>query len=59
VLTRITKNFPTGETEKVKRVHFYSFIKSAGDKWTALLFDINLLFCTVVTLDHLQLADAV
>jgi hypothetical protein len=23
------------------------------------LFDINLLFCTVVTLDHLQLADAV
>jgi hypothetical protein len=58
VLTRITENFPARVTQKVKTVHFYSFIKFAGDKWAALLFNIILLFCALVTLDH-QLPDAV
>jgi hypothetical protein len=49
VLTRITENFPAMVTQKVKTVHFYSFIKSAGSKRTALLFDIILLFCALVT----------
>jgi hypothetical protein len=58
VLTRITENFPARITQKLKTVLFYSFIKSAEDKWTTLLFDTILLFCALVALGH-QLPDAV